>query len=204
MALGDLVLPPGYVHFTVRLTEATVPHPMFLSFGGRLAGSTLSQSQANALLLNISTQLKPMWPTSVHITALHGLIGSDGPPGAIDASGDVTGTRVGVSLAPPQVAYIIKRTTAFAGRQFRGRLFLPFVNENTVNGAGVLDAAEATLLSTTAQNLNGALVGPPDTGLNSFVILHREPKSGATPAPTTVVAHLGSSTVATQRRRLKR
>lgn len=204
MAVGDLVLPPGYALVSLKSSEATVPHQMTTTFGVRLSGSSLTVANLSSLFTATANALKPLWPTSVHMTDMHALVGSDGPPGAVDTSGDVTGSRVGVSLSPPNVTYIISKRTAFAGRQYRGRLFLPFVNENQVNGAGVLDAGELTVLGGVAVALDNVPTGTPSAGVASWVVLHREPLTGATPLPTTVANHLASSKVATQRRRMER
>lgn len=204
MAVGDLALPPQHALFTLSISEATVPHRMKITFGARLTSGSMTPPQMALLWTVLTNALRPLWPTSVHMTDLHALIGNDGPPMAGDYSSDATGSRVGVSLAPPAVSMILTRKTAFAGRQYRGRIFLPFANENNINSAGTLDPSDVTLLTTAGVAIDAIPTGSPGANILNWVILHREPKSGTTPAPTPVTVHLASSKVATQRRRMER
>jgi hypothetical protein len=204
MAAGDLTVPPGHALISLKMTEPTVPHVMVTTLGAKLTTSPPPVSSANQLLSALSNAFKPLFPSSVTFASLHMLVGNDGPPMAADAAGSVTGTRVGVSLAPPQVAWIIQRKTIFSGRQYRGRMYLPFVNENNVNGAGTLDPSDVTLLAAACAALDAIPAGTPAANINSWVILHREPKAGSAPLPTAVSVHLPASKVATQRRRLER
>lgn len=204
MAEGDLNIPPGYAQISLRMSDTSVPHPMVVTMGAKLTTTPPPVSSASQLLTALSNAFKPLFPSSVTFTSVHLLVGNDGPPMAADASGSVAGTRVGVSLAPPQVAWIIQKKTAFAGRQFRGRLFLPFVNETNVNASGTLDPSDVTLLSNACAALDALPSGTPAANITNWAILHREPKSGSAPAPTAVSVHIASSKVATQRRRLER
>jgi hypothetical protein len=204
MAVGDLSLPPNNALLTLTVSEPTVPHQMKITFGARLASGTMSPANMSALWTVLTNALKPIWPTSVHMSALHALIGNDGPPMAGDYSSDATGSRVGVSLAPPAVSMILTRKTAFAGRQYRGRIFLPFANETNINSAGTLDPSDVTILTNIGIALDAIPAGSPSANINSWVILHREPKTGSVPSPTPVTVHLASNRVATQRRRMER
>jgi hypothetical protein len=58
-----------------------------------------------------------------------------------------TGSNTGLGNAEyiPQVACIVKLTTALRGREHRGRIFLPFISENNFSTGGVDAAAVAAM-----------------------------------------------------------
>ena len=103
----------------------------------------------------------------------------------------------------PQVAALVKKSTMFAGRQFRGRLFVPGLRAAAVESDGLMT--------------NGALAGVQgifDLGPNSLlqqhatrdvpmVLLHNDPLLGAAPAPSVIDNLFAERLVATQRRRLR-
>jgi|SRR4249919_63791 len=204
MAVGDLVLPPGFGHAAVKVNQDGTGHVCVMTFGVRLAGTGLTGTQAMNLLAAIANATRTLWDNTIHIASMHVLIGNDGPPMAVDASSSIVGSRTFTSTLPPNVTWLLKRITAFAGKQYRGRLYIPFVPDAGADNAGRLSGTEFTTLSAVAAALNAIPGGTPDTGISSWVVLHRVPKTGTAPAPTNVTTYLPELTVATQRRRLER
>lgn len=62
----------------------------------------------------------------------------------VTASG-VAGTQAGVAL-PPQVAVCVSFRTAVPQRRARGRVFLPSINEATVDEKGLIDSNQRNLI----------------------------------------------------------
>lgn len=97
--------------------------------------------------------------------------------------------------APPNVTYLVSKRSIVTGRRNRGRMYLPGVDETSINGAGVLALASQVDLAGLCQSLFDDLV----TAELPMLILHE-----TLPAIGTLVSELrGSSRVATQRRRLR-
>jgi hypothetical protein len=97
--------------------------------------------------------------------------------------------------APPQVAWLLQKQTGLAGRQNRGRMYVPGVREVIVDTAGNIinpDYANAQTAFTAFFN---------DLATNNvpMYILHTSPVI----APTEVTSLQLSRKVATQRRRLR-
>lgn len=122
------------------------------------------------------------------------------PPSVAGLSvlGSSAGTA-GPNLLPTQVCGIITKLTAFAGRRFRGRVYMPFPSEEVNTSAGaptgpylVNLAATAALLLAVRTIINGA-------GSATFtpVLFHRPPGS----TTTALVGTRTNSRWATQRRR---
>lgn len=98
----------------------------------------------------------------------------------------------------PQVAYLVRKNTSVPGRHGRGRMYLPGVDEPSVDQDGTVLAAKVTGLNTELTNFLGALLllSP---AVHPY-ILHR---TGAV-APTEIDTFEAETIVATQRRRLRR
>lgn len=103
---------------------------------------------------------------------------------------------------PPNVAYLMRKTTTLGGRAGRGRMFLPgialqgeFEANGTVSDDKLFDMQTRgnQFFNIMASGNSGAF---PDSAL---VLLH----SGATPAPTTLTGLQAQRKLATQRRRLR-
>lgn len=116
----------------------------------------------------------------------------------IDTGGGVAGSGAG-DLLPPQVALCITERTAFAGRSFRGRVYLPGFNEAVNTATGVVQATATSVAFVTA--IKSALIA---NALDLGVI--SRPAPDATP-PRAGMINVVTSIVArdtvwdTQRRR---
>jgi hypothetical protein len=132
------------------------------------------------------------------------LIGNDGPLIRFEASGTTQGSRAAQVIMPPNNSYLIRKTTSFSGRRYRGRMFIPFVASGAaaVGQSGLLAAGELTILTARATALFTSLVaaGPNASELS---LLHAVGLT-STPSPTTVASLQADDFIATQRRRLAR
>ena len=204
MAAGALSIPPGFAQFSFKVVSNTVGHVALFTIGGQLTSGTMTPAQGSALMVKVGAALAPIWDSTVQLTGFHALIGSDGPAGALDVSASIPGTYSGGVSFPPNVSYLFKKTTAFAGKAYRGRLFLPFVDSTSVSENGAISGAHLTRIQLAAENLFTTVSAGTDDGLSGWVLLHREVVGVTPPAPTVLTSIQATATVATQRRRLER
>lgn len=124
----------------------------------------------------------------------------------------VTGTSSAAPL-PVNCAYLMTKHTALGGRRHRGRAFLPptSVDETLVNAAGVFLPTYASSVASAQQGVLTTLAAL--TYPLEAVILHslsRDPVTGeeigsvgGLPSPTPITSLSVSTTLATQRRRMR-
>lgn len=98
-------------------------------------------------------------------------------------------------MAPPQVSYLLKKGSGFAGRANRGRIFLPGVEETAVDPGGALTSGAISALQGAA---NQFLSDLGSLG-QEMVILHENPAL----TPRVVTSLIVDGRVATQRGRLR-
>lgn len=113
-------------------------------------------------------------------------------------SGDGTDSGNGTlsdNTCPPNVALLVRKTTAAPGRAGRGRMYLPWAaTEASVTEAGAFDPAAAAVVNAAFEDWRTAMEGDD----NRIVVLH----AGAG-TPAAVTAFSCDLRVATQRRRLR-
>lgn len=103
--------------------------------------------------------------------------------------------------APYNTAYLVKKTTSSPGRQNRGRLFLPGVNELLLDNNGMISGSKFTSLQT---GLNDMKTTFEAHNFDPF-LLHNSSSGGGSPVgPTPIAAFALQNQVATQRRRLRK
>lgn len=202
--MAELIIPPGYAQCAFKVANTTVGHQCIWTCGVSLSTSPWTQAEADAFFTEVSDALKPLWDSNVHQLGFHALVGNDGPALAVDVIDDVSGTSGAMTTASPNVTYLLKKQTLFAGRSFRGRAYLPFVNTGELDENGRISGTVLTRFQTAASNLwDAALVGG-STGTTGWALLHREGTPGADEGPQAIVSFGASNVVATQRRRLER
>ena len=98
---------------------------------------------------------------------------------------------------PPNCAVLVRKITAIGGHAFRGRIYLPpcFISEGNINEAGILNAADRTVVQDRINTWEGIVV----TGSYGLILLH----SSVLVAPTPITSWIVDSQIATQRRRLR-
>lgn len=107
-------------------------------------------------------------------------------------SGDDTG-----SPATFNTAYLVRKNTLLGGRANRGRIFVPGVGENRVDGAGVLDGT----FKTAAQGDLDDFLATTATHNVQMCVLH---STSAIPVLNAVVSLTLQDVAATQRDRMRR
>lgn len=137
-------------------------------------------------------------------------LGNDGGPLQLGvATRSVPGSQ-GSSCLPPNVSKLLRKRTEFAGRKYRGRMYLPagFLFETEVTDAGNISAG---VISGENVQLDGLVAGYALAGY-PLHLLHQHGtyvnSEGATVsvapiAPTPLVALTADPLVSTQRRRLR-
>jgi hypothetical protein len=204
--MADLEIPTGFGLWQFYMTHATIAHVAISTLGFEVATPPYTQANAAAALAAWALAVKPMHDGEVQYSRVVALIGNDGPLIRFDSGGLVVGTRATLTIAPPNVSYLLRKSTQFAGHRYRGRMYIPFVNVGGITQTGALQGAEATLLATCAAAIQTNLVGG-TTGSASLRLLHGESLTvppSAIPPPTTISLISSEGTVATQRRRLER
>lgn len=161
-----------------------------------------TQGNTDALFVDLASDLHPLYDSEFTIGPLVVLVGNDGPLLRFEHTGTSGGTRGATVTPPPQVTYLIKKSTGFAGRAFRGRSYWPYGGGNTsINEDGTLGASEVTTLDLAVNTWHTSL-NKVANNTNGQQLLHAAGSPATTPTP--VIAFTSERSVATQRRRLKR
>lgn len=202
--MAALIIPPGYTQLAFRVSNSTVGHLCVFTLGAKLATGTWSSTQRAELMTDVRAALAPMYDFNIHFLGFHALVGNDGPPLAHDVTTDLTGSAGAFTAASPNVTYLLKKTTGFAGRSFRGRCYLPFVNTSELDENGRISGTVLSRFQTAATALMAAADSVAGGGLDGWYLLHRAGSPGASEGPTLVTDFGASNVVATQRRRLER
>jgi hypothetical protein len=174
-----------------------------VTLGFQVNANPYTQSQADSALTSFGAALVALYDSEVTFARLVTLVNNGaGPLTRYDSTSTSQGTRASVTIASPNVTYLIRKQTNLAGRQYRGRMYLPFVNAGGVTQTGQLSSAELTILAARASALTTGLITGPNNVVQ-FALLHGVPKVGSAPSPTTCTIS-AENFVATQRRRLDR
>ena len=201
--MADLEIPVGFGLWTFHMQHAGISHTALVTMGFEIAADPYTQAQNDSALVEFRDALAPLYDSEVTFTRLTTLVGNDGPLIRFESAGSQAGTRTTQTITPPQTTYLLRKVTGFAGRRFRGRMYLPFVSELGTEQTGQLTTAEQVLLNTAAAALQVGLLDPA-TNASTLRLLHSESTLSATPAPTEIEDILATNFVATQRRRLRR
>lgn len=113
----------------------------------------------------------------------------------------VAGTR-NVSGVALNTAALVRVSTGFLGKQYRGRMFLPgaFIAYLDISGGKTLSAPVLESLNSSVETWFDALSAL--IGVLDVFLLHSTPKSGDIPPPTRVTSWSVQPNLATQRRRM--
>jgi len=202
--MAELSIPPGYALASLYIRHTGISHVSIVTFGFAVSAPPITPSQASALMGLARAALAPLHDSEVSYERIVVIAGNDGPPLRVEAVNAGTGSRASQQISPPQVCYLVKRTTGFAGRRYRGRMYIPYVSSTAVDQFGKLTSGEQTLLNTFATNWGTNLFNAVGANTGNPMLLHAESPLSSTPLPTQVTSHIASQVVATQRRRLER
>lgn len=202
--MADLVVPPGYAQGLLIWTVAGDSEPMVTTIG-------LDASEYDGEPDDLAEKLGTSWSTTHPAASFYVgwtfvgarvYMGSDPPPGLVGEDlANIAGTAVGQT--PPQnVAVLANKTTAFAGRRNKGRMYFPpsLLSEGAVNQVGVIDGSSVTAIQTGLTNFYNELLDSAPLPPAPPVLFH---STGVT-TPTPITSLNVQSRVATQRQRLRR
>lgn len=205
----QLNLPTGFYQATMLFTGTDIPRGAAIVFGGS-HGAGSPSTAATAINGAFNTHLKSVFNVAVSLAGTRVKFGpmDDGAFSYVTAG--TAGTLVGAAT-PPNVAYLIRKNTAFGGRQGTGRIYQPGVTEPNVGVDGTVAGAHLTAMQTAWTGFLGGLnsVSLPMYLLHSYgtyvALHHGDPVSIDVDirAPTEVTSLSVDSKVATQRRRLR-
>lgn len=196
-----LIIPEFYAQAVYRFALAGDSEEMLTTIGIDNFGPAEGTAIANDLQDDFNAAF-PAATFSVGYTFLGvRLYGGPGPAHTVyESSGPpVAGTNSGPAM-PQNVAFLVTKRTAQAGRRFRGRMFLPpfLIGEDSISIIGKLAPAQLAALQ---DRVDAWLMDPP---AYPKVLLHDDSGVSALPAPTPITQLVLSDTVATTRRRLRR
>lgn len=201
--MADLDIPVGYGHMQFSMVHATIAHTAICTLGFEILTPPWTQANNDLALADFRASISPLHDAEVTYARLVTLVGNDGPLLRFDSAGTTGGARTTQVITSPNVSYLMRKNTTFAGRRYRGRMYIPFVATNGLTQTGQLTSAELTLLTTAAAALKAALVETANN-IASLRVLHSSSPLSVTPAPTPISTLSAESFVATQRRRLER
>lgn len=188
-------IPDGFGIATLKVLRTGASAPDVWTFGYALpAGASTPDGNANTISSSWVNQFTAASTLNVYTyIGCHVLQNEGGFLSAGDKVSSVAGT-LSAAAAAPAIAVRVTKRTAFAGRKYRGRVFLPpaYVSETNINEAGVIDASTLASIQTKATAFYAAMV----TADMPLHLLH----SGAT-APTAITSLIVRTSVGTQRRR---
>lgn len=174
------------------------------------AGTADGVAAATAIAKRVQNAFRQFWITNAvsswSFSRVEVNLNLDGEFYAAQSLGSGAGPNVAPAM-PPSVALLATKVTTLGGRSNRGRWFLGGVfAEATANDAGRLTPATTDYYNTQLGLFTAQLRLPAgtDTAQLELYLLHGPVKStGITPEPTRIERFEVSSTLATQRRRLR-
>jgi len=161
---------------------------------------------------SLETLFGPKWKALMTNGASY--VGSDiqdvtgNPPYAVPAGSVLSGGvgTAGTNPLPTQTCGVITKLTDLVGRQFRGRMYVPFPDQadTTLVVPIVPTAGYVTRLQLLAADFTGQdtiVAAGGGTVTIQWVLVHKAPKVGPTPLPTPVTNERSNKLWGTQRRR---
>lgn len=199
--------PPGFANVSVQLTLAGLTRPAFITFGVDcidtdpqiIAGKVNTANAAAGSLMSV-------FDNSVSTPEIRVSVGTDGGE---DLVGQLTSVNVGATAKttlPANCAVLVHKVTTRGGRRGRGRLFIPWiVDETSVDEAGLIAGAMITTLQSAMNTWRTALAS---NGVPMYLLHDASVPGTAHPttpgAPNEVTALQVDKLISTQRRRLGR
>lgn len=197
--MARLVIPPGFAHLALSLRNTNGGKVDIITDGFKIRTPPFAQADADSLAGSLRTALAGLYDSGWILGPCSYLVGNDGPLFRFDASATSNGTRSVQANPPPQVTYLIKKTTGFSGRKFRGRAYWPYGGANTtIDENGLMTGGEPTIVNTAVTAWSSAL-NSATFNTQGQTLLHTD-----TTLPTPVISFFRENSVATQRRRLVR
>lgn len=161
--------------------------------------TTFAQADANRVANLFRDNLKLFYDTSWSIGPTKFYFDNGGGLAVLEDPTTELGTQTATAYCPPNVAYIVKKTTALAGARNRGRCYMPGMPEADVDENGRLAGAFITgvngLLATFFAAINA------DAAVDTMTLVHTTESGGG---DTPITALTVQPVCGTQRPRLRR
>lgn len=189
-----MIIPEEYGQVNFRHAGIGLPNGAECTLGFNNEGGPLQADEAAEAWATIwAANIVPQMSSSVTFTGTYVKLGPNqfGPFAEFPAA--VQGSE-GSTCDVPSVAALIIKNTALGGRQGRGRMFLPGLEENEINTGGEISSTRRTLLDAGFVDL----MADATTALMLPVVLHNDAL-----APTPITSMVTAGLAATQRRRLR-
>jgi len=192
------VIPADAAQVNLFFTGSSAPTGMQVTFGVDIQGYSADPTSAAIDVGDAlgASNLDSLTVNDCDLTKILVKFGpsSTGPSGEFAFSGEGT---AGVGMAP-NTAILVQKVTDAGGRAGRGRLYWPAAVETDINSAGTYAATPLGVLQTAFNTFRTQLIASD----LSPILLHGE--NSPLESPTLITSFTVSSTVATQRRRLRR
>lgn len=190
-----MIIPPGFAQVNLKWTGTSVPLGAQSTFGVENASGLTADQIADAVGDSIAAgTLKASWVATCQINSILVKRGPNDTGSASELGYVIVGTMSGTGVQP-QVSYLIQKITELGGRHGRGRLYWPGCSETFVNNSGVIDTGVQASFQGALSTWRVAMA----TANLPLVLLHSDATS-----PTPITNLNVQTTVATQRRRLRR
>lgn len=189
------MIPAGYGEIVVAHTGGGIVGEGIWTIGfDNNAGSTAAEIAEDIDNGLVALDYMDCLSSSVTVSEVRVKLGPDATgPLAVRSLG-YAGT-IGGNAAPPNVAALVHKVTPLGGRQGRGRLFVPGLSETALGNGGSFDIGVRSLLQTFMTAFGNLMT----LGSLPLMLLH-----GDALTPTAISNLDVDSTLATQRRRLRR
>ena|SRR5579862_1559743 len=186
-----LVIPAGYYEAAFHHTQLATERPAVCTIGFHYTGSNFN-SDVQFVALSWGQHIMQSMHAEMTFSdfTMRNQVGT-----VIELAQAVAGSTAHVP-GTPNTAFLVKKITNQPGRFSRGRLFLPGVSEQDVDGGGLVVASKITEVD------NNFSAFQADCELHQFaaVVLH----NNAVHSPTTLVNFKTDRIAATQRRRMRK
>lgn len=190
-----MMIPAGFAQVNLQFTGSGVPTGAEMTFG--VKANTVTNATDIAELAGdacVTANIRSLYTSGMTLSNVHAKIG----PNVSGPSGDSVETQTGTAggdTSPPNVALLIKKSTAVGGRKGSGRMFLPCIAENRTDAGGGITSTLLTAAQTVFDDLRSELIALDI----DMVLLHNDATT-----PNDVTALTVQALAATQRRRLRR
>lgn len=207
-----LILPPGYAQLVLGFADPNCVSgrmAIVLGYGSALGDDPTSLQQFTANVADLASTMVPaLFDIGITLDSIYAQTENS----SYERPVDFTGARA-LTMAPPNVAVLVKYGTTGKGRRARGRSFLHgVVDEDQIDESGTMAQSAADAVSGPWLGFLEDLEEAADPAVNQ-VILQSTSKTGpdapANPTPPlspppAVINRTVDLKVATQRRRLRK